>query len=185
MQEGYKKEHSPISFTIEPLLIEEVDKLKPILETHVRDSKTGEIIQEEVADIRGYMRGNKDALGRMRKYLVAKDDQGIILGCIGYTEPEPKMISHFNTTVEESMELVNAFVSVNAYRGGGVGKALFNAACEKANEEGKKQIILNSEPRYKKSWGFYDRFCDESRGFLVDHYGKGRHAKTWKKAVSL
>lgn len=182
--EEYKKEHLPNNaFTVELLTKEDVNKLKPILETHVRDSETGEWIQTEVDEIQTYMRGEKDKFGRTRKYFVAKDDKRNILGCIGITQPEPAMLSHFSTTPDESMELVNAFVSDSVFRGGGVGKELFNAACNFAKMDGKKQIILNSGPRYKKSWGFYDRVCDESKGFLVDHYGKGRHAKTWIKLL--
>ena len=183
-EDEFKKEHlQSILPTVEPLEEKDIEQLKPILETHVRDSETGEIIQREVADIQGYMKGKKDVFGRTRKYFVARDDKDNLLGCIGYTQPEPKMISHFNTSPEESAELVNAFVSASVYRGGGVGKTLFNAACDRVKTDGKKQVILNSGPRYKKSWGFYDRLCDESKGFLIDYYGKGRHAKTWRKAL--
>lgn len=183
-RDEYRREHLPNNiFTIEPLAGKDIDKLKPILEAHVRDDETRESIQAEIDEIQAYMHGGKDRFGRIRKYFVARDDKQNILGCVAITEPEPIMLSHFSTTPDESMELVNAFVSDSVFRGGGVGKALFNTACNFAKEKGKKQIILNSGPRYKKSWGFYDRVYDQNRGFLIDHYGKGRSAKTWAKVL--
>lgn len=57
------------------------------------------------------------------------------------------------------------------------------AICDKGRKLGKKQLVVNSGPRYKDSWGFYDRMCDESAGFLSDKFGKGRDAKAWKKKL--
>lgn len=83
------------------------------------------------------MCGEKDKFGRIRKYFVAKDNKQNILGCVWITDPEPIMLSHFSTTSDKSIELVNAFVSNSVFRGGGVGKALFNAACNFAKEKNK------------------------------------------------
>ena len=107
MSEKYKKEHLPKeTFTVDVLTDSDVDKLKPILETHIKDDETGELVQTEIDEIQGYMNGEKDKFGRTRTYFVAKDNKGNILGCVGITEPEPIMLSHFSTTPDESMEIV-------------------------------------------------------------------------------
>ena len=34
------------------------------------------------------------------------------------------------------------------------------------------QILLSSGPRYRESWGFYDKVCDRRGTLLVDKFGK-------------
>lgn len=173
----------PVSVEIKPLIQEDIAELEPILVEHVRDSDTGEVLQDEINAIKGYMQGEKDEYGRTRTYLVAKDATGKVLGCTAYSEPDPDMLKHFATTPQYSVELLNNFVSSEVFRGGGVGRKLFTAICEEARKLGKKLLVVNSGPRYKDSWGFYDRMCDKSAGLLPDKFGKGRYAKTWKKAL--
>lgn len=160
----------------------DIAQLEPILKQHVRND-AGEILLNEIDDIKGYMRGKQDGYGRTRTYFVAKDETGKVLGCTAYSQPDPDMLNHFSTTPELSVELLNNFVSGEVFRGGGVGRKLFTAICEEVKRLGKKQLVLNSGPRYKASWGFYDKVCDESCGFLPNKFGEGRHAKTWKKAL--
>ncbi|MDO8621221.1 MAG: GNAT family N-acetyltransferase [Candidatus Levybacteria bacterium] len=171
-----------INVEIHPLGENDIAQLEPILIQHVR-SDAGEILLNEIDDIKRYMKGGQDQYGRTRTYFVAKDETGKVLGCTAYSQPDPDMLRHFNTTPELSIELLNNFVSGEVFRGGGIGRKLFTAVCNEAKKLGKKQLVLNSGPRYKASWGFYDRVCDESYGFLPDKFGKGRHAKTWKKAL--
>lgn len=176
------------SLKLGPIVIEElkeadIEQLEPILREHVRHYQTGEVMNKEVEDIISYMRGKTDEYGRNRKYFVARDSRGKILGCMGYTNPEPDLIRYYGTTPEESMELVNAFVSTAVFRGGGVGNKLFMAVCEAAKQDGKKKLLLSSGPRYKDSWGFYDKVCDSRGVLLVDKFGQGRHAQTWIKSL--
>lgn len=171
----------PVNVEIRPLVQEDIAQLEPILVEHVRDSDTDEVLQDEINAIKGYMQGEKDEYGRTRTYLVAKDATGKVLGCTAYSEPDPDMMGHFNTTPQDSIELLNNFVSSEVFRGGGVGRKLFTAICDEGRKLGKKLLVVNSGPRYKDSWGFYDRMCDESAGFLPNKFGEGLHAKTWKK----
>lgn len=167
--------------SIEKLKETDIDDLEYILRQHIRHYQTGEVMQNEIDDIKKYMRGGIDEYGRTRKYFVAKDSEGKILGCMGFTEPDPDLIKHYDTNLEESVELVNAFVSSNVFRGGGVGLKLFNAICDIAKKEGKKQILLSSGPRYRGSWGFYDKVSDTRGDLLIDKFGPTRHAPTWIK----
>jgi hypothetical protein len=174
---------SSISVDIKPLIESDISHLEPILKEHVRDSDTNNLIMEEISRIKDYMRGKRDEGGRIRTYFVAKNDKGSVLGCMAYSDPDPDMLRHFRTTPAESAELLNAFVSGEIFRGGGVGKKLFSAICEAMKKEGKKYLILNSGTRYKLSWGFYDKVCNENFGFIKDKFGKGRDAKTWRKTL--
>jgi len=178
-----KEQVAPVVVSIEPLVETDIDSLDPILEQHLRDRNTGEFLVSEIEEIKGYMRGEKDDCGRSRTYFVAKNPEGEVLGCMAYSEPDPDMLAHFKTNVEESAELLNAFVLSSVYRGGGIGRKLFNAICEAVRREGKRQLLVHSGPRYKGSWGFYDKMYDVSCGFLIGKYGKGGDAKTWRKRL--
>ena len=169
---------------IKPLEEGDIEQLDPILRQHVRDRYTQAILGEEIADIEDYMRGGKDEYGRSRKYLVAKSAEGRVWGCMGLTVMDPDLVKHLpDKDPKETMELVNAFVDSEVYRGGGVGKKLFDAICEMARAERKKYLTLSSGPRYKASWGFYDRFCDENTGMIIGKFGPGGDANTWLKRL--
>jgi predicted N-acetyltransferase YhbS len=162
---------------------QDIEELNTILIANVRDETTGEVIFGEVETIENYMGGGEDEYQRARKYLVAKDETGRVVGCAAYAEPDPDMVKHFN--LEEAgrtIELLNMFVSSQVL-GKGVGRKLFEAVCKAVRDLGKEQLVVNSGPRYKNSWGFYDRVCDQSCGFLTGKYGSGRDAKTWKKKL--
>jgi predicted N-acetyltransferase YhbS len=161
----------------------DIEKFDQILREHARDRQTGEIQEDEIADIKRYMAGGMDKEGRIRQYLVAKGANGQAYGCMAISEPDSDMKRHFNITGENESELLNAFVSSEVFRGGGVGKQLFEAICNLAKSQGKTTLLIHSGPRYKNSWGFYDRFTDSSTGFLVEKYGKGGDAKTWTKRL--
>lgn len=166
------------------LVESDIEQLKPILEQHVKDRNTGETLKDEIAEIESYMRGGTDSYGRTRKYIVARDETEKVWGCMAYSTPDPDMVAHFQFTDEPVAELLNAFVSSEIFRGGGVGKKMFDAICEAAKLEGNKQLVINSGPRYKKSWGFYDKMCGGNTGLIIEKYGKGRDAMTWRKELT-
>lgn len=179
-----KEKPSPIQIEISPLVEGDIDQLDPILEAHVWDRNTGQVIKDEIEAIKGYMRGEPDEHQRTRTYIVARDQFGKVLGCMAYSVPDPDMVEHFQLTDStDSIELLNAFVSPEIFRGGGVGRKLFEAICEAGRQEAKNQLLIHSGPRYQDSWGFYDKMADEQTGFIQDRYGPGRHAKTWKKVL--
>lgn len=171
---------------IQPLKHDDIELFDPILRAHVRDSETGELIEGEIDAIKKYMQGGTDEYGRVRKYLVAKDTtSGQVLGCMAYATPDPDMVAHFQLDhVDDSIELLNAFVSPEVFRGGGVGRKLLEAVCLAGENEGKQQLVVHSGPRYEKSWGFYDKMAGENTGFIQNKYGEGRHAKTWRIKLS-
>lgn len=177
------KAHST-ELEIHPLIESDINEFNEILKAHVWNRSTGQVITDEIDAIKGYMRGELDEYGRSRKYLVAKTLSGEVIGCMAYSTPDPDMINHFQlTNPNDSIELLNAFVSPKVFRGGGVGRKLLDAICEAGRQEGKNQLLIHSGPRYIDSWGFYDKMTDREAGFIIDKYGEGRHAKTWVKGL--
>lgn len=172
-----------LQVAVERLVEEDIDLLEPILRQHVRDLYTHEVLEAEVLAIQDYMRGVVDSSGRVRNYLVAHSEHKRAIGCIAISTPDVDMAEHFGADAVESAEVLNVFVDANYLGGKGVGQALFEAACAFASDYGAHYLLVNSGPRYTSSWGFYDRVCDGSGGFIQHKYGVGRHAKTWKKRL--
>lgn len=131
----------------------DIEQMRHILEQHVKDRNTGMILWDEITEIESYMRGQPDDYGRTRKYIVARDETGKVWGCMAYSTPDPDMVTHFQLGNDPTAELLNAFVSSVIFRGGGVGKKLFDAICEEAKSDGNKLLVINSGPRYKKKLG--------------------------------
>ncbi len=184
MQRNPKELAQQLHIEVGPLVESDIEKFDPILRQHIKDRKTGEILQGEIASIKGYMRGEKDEYGRVRKYVVAKSSDGRVIGCMAYSTPDSDMVNHFNDiNISQSAELLNAFVDSELFRGGGVGRQLFEGICNSAKQEGNQYLIIHSGPRYKLSWPFYDKMCDENRGFIIEKYGKDGDAYTWLKRL--
>jgi len=168
---------------IKPLQIIDIEQLEPILRQHICDYMTREPIEEEIAAVKRYMKGEQDEYGRVRNYFVAKSTDGKVIGCMASTTMDPDMEKHFSElNPNETIELVNAFVD-NNYRGGGVGKKLFDNICSLGRSQGKKHLTVNSGPRYHSSRKFYDHVCDQDCGFIADKYGPRVNAKTWIKTL--
>lgn len=175
---------SQLHIEVGPLIEADIEQFDHILRQHVIDRHTGEVIEEEIAAIKGYMRGGKDEYGRTRRYLVAKASDGRVIGCMAYSNPDPDMVKHFtDINPDETDELLNAFVDNKVFRGGGVGRKLLEAVYDAARAERKKYLVIHSGPRYRLSWGFYDKMTDENRGFIIEKYGPGADANTWLKRL--
>jgi GNAT superfamily N-acetyltransferase len=172
------------SIVVRAISRSDIDVLETIVRQHVRDLHTHEVVESEVQAIIEYMGGATDPNGHTRQYLVACDNSDIPIGCMAVAIPDQDMLKHFNTAADNSVELLNAFVSQSYYRGKGVGRRLFEAACTCGRALGADYLLVNSGPRYQNSWGFYDRVCDNEHGFIDHKYGPGRHAKTWKKILA-
>jgi len=175
-----KQKHAVI---VKDLGKEDINLLVQILRQHVRDLFTHDVVEDEVEAIQDYMRGCADNSGRVRHYLVANDENQRAVGCTAISTPDVDMERHFDIDATESLELLNVFVHADYMGGNGIGRAMFTAACEYAKRQGARFLMVNSGPRYISSWGFYDRVCDSSHGFILNKYGPGRHAKTWKKKL--
>ncbi|MCA9386399.1 GNAT family N-acetyltransferase [Candidatus Dojkabacteria bacterium] len=167
------------TITISELKQEDIPQLYKLLEQRVIDPDTGKIFYDEINRIIESMAGNWGEDNRKRKYLVARDGNRV-LGCMAYSAPDMSMCKHFgfeHPSTADAIELLNAFV---LEQGNGVGRKLFEAICEVGRNLGKSYLVINSGPRYKDSWGFYDKMCDESCGFIENKYGDKRHANTWQ-----
>ena len=174
---------SQLNVQILPLNEGDIQQLEPILLQHVKNRLTDEIEYGEIEEIKDCTRGGKDSHGRVRKYLVAKDESGKVWGCMGYAEPDPDMKKHFGVDGSRETELLNTFVASEMFRGGGIGRKLFEAVCETVKKGGKEVLLINSGPRYQKSWGFYDKMGCEPCGFIIGKYGLDGDAKTWRKVL--
>jgi GNAT superfamily N-acetyltransferase len=177
---------STSAFTIRPLICGDIAALAPVLRQHIRDLHSGAVVESEVQAIMGYMEGSSDTGGRQRRYLVATAATGTVLACMAWAPPDALMAQHFAATGVadgSAVELLNAFVASAHLGGKGIGRALFDAICAQARDAGAAWLLVNSGPRYRHSWGFYDRVGDSSHGFIDNYYGPGRHAKTWRKAL--
>lgn len=179
MNSRFSKEQFQESISISPLEPSDIPKLVPILLDSIVSRDTGEPVLDEIETVQGYMRGELDDSKRKRSYLVAKNIMGEVYGCMAVAEPEQDMLTHFKTAIDESDELLNAFVSKSA-RGKGVGQKLLRNICDLSRSRGKKQLIIHSGPRYElTAWKFYDKNTDGSHGFILNKYGDRRDAKTW------
>lgn len=175
-------------YRVRTLASRDIDTLEPVLREHVRDLHSGAVVDSEVAAIKTYMQGAADEDGRSRSYLVVVDGDDKAIACMALAVPERRMAAHFaevlQDDVDRSVELLNAFVASAHLGGKGVGRMLLTAICALGAAQGAHTLLVNSGPRYRHSWAFYDRVCDSSHGLIDDYYGLGRHAQTWKKALA-
>lgn len=184
-QDGYERKSQPLEVEIRPLASDEIEQVIPLLMANLKDQFTGEPITDEIEEVIGFISGQKDGHGRAREFLAAHDVGGKIVGISAYSTLEPNMLQHFfNIIPDEAVEILNGFTDPATQRGGGVGKALFDAVVETAKAQGKKYLVANSGPRYSANWGFHDRMFDKRTGFLKNQYGPGRDAMTWIKYLS-
>jgi ribosomal protein S18 acetylase RimI-like enzyme len=152
--------------------------LRPILETWIRWE--GKIIRKEVegnlANIQKSINGEIAA-----KFLVAESTTGEVIGTIGFTPPDERLLSFANT--ERPIELINAYVSKEHRAGKGVGTALVKQVEEESLALGYTEVILNSGPRYKDTgWGFYDKIGYSKAGIARRYYGF-YDAPVWRKKL--
>lgn len=168
---------------LRPLTRADLAPLASILRQHVRDLYSGAVVEAEVQAILACMQGQPDHHGQLRSYLVAADRNGAVLGCMALAAPEPRMREHFGGLAQDALELLNVFVT-RQQQGRGVGRQLLNALCEEARLAGAGALIVNSGPRYRTSWGFYDHCFTSSHGMLSDYYGAGRHARCWRLTLA-
>lgn len=158
-------------------------RLDVVLQQHVRDLHSGQPVESEIAAITSYMSGSADNERRHRSYLVASDQSGIPIACMGLSKPDSRMSAHISLEAPDALEILNVFVHRDFIGSKGVGRSLLSAVTEEAVAAGATRLLVKSGPRYLSSWGFYDHMFDASHGMLLDYYGAGRHAKVWSKVL--
>lgn len=197
-QDSELRKEQSFEVNIEPLQQKHIEELEPVIREYVRDRNTGEIVESEIDEIKKYMRGEEEVIDkeknitRKRIFSVALDNRGKAIGCMAYSDPDLQMVKHFEDILkmdsreqhEKCVELLNAFVSKESARGKGVGKKLFESICDNVKSIGKDIVLVNSGPRYKASWEFYDKIGMQRQGSIIGKYGEGGDAMTWIKRLS-
>lgn len=179
------KEKEQFNGTVRLLREGDLLSIKPILETWVRDSKTRELLPEEVEEDLQLMRASLN--GGDRSYLVAETTNGRIVGVVGLKTPDGRILPFAKS--KNPVELVNLYVSgdcvhvaKNRREIKGVGKALVRGLEDEAHRRGYEEVVLNSGPRYKDSaWGFYDHIYEKAG--TAKHYYGDRDARVWRKEL--
>jgi ribosomal protein S18 acetylase RimI-like enzyme len=175
------KERAPFQGIVRPLKDEDLEAIRPILETWVRDSGTGQILPEEVEEDLEFMRKSVRS-ENPRSYLVAEDTDGTAIGIVGFMPPSDRM-KEFAITPNPA-ELINAYVAKESRAGRGVGSALVRGLEMTAKTKGHTEIVLNSGPRYQKTaWGFYDQLPGFQRVGIAEKLYGDRNAPVWRKIL--
>lgn len=179
-KESLQKEEDKFKGTIRPLLKEDLPRLKPIIETFVRDSETNEIYEDEVKDTLLAMEQSVGGLNA-RTYYVA-EHEGRVLGVMGTKIPDTRMLKYAQT--DNPTEVINAFVAEEHRAGSGVGTALWNRIVSDSQVKGFKEIVVNSGPRYEKTgWPFWDKKMGARLEPAKNYYGPGIDAPVWRKSL--
>lgn len=156
------------------------EKIRPILETWVRDRDTGEVQSGEIKGIMSAV--EKAATGEGdKKYLVAQTAGGQVLGLVGYTNPSEEMLTY--STTERPTEMINLFVAKTERRQG-VGSFLLQSLQRQAAEQGFTELVVNSGPRYEPAHDFYDIKL-ERVGMIPGLYGPGGDAPVWRQELPV
>ncbi len=176
------KERHSFNGKVRALQVEDLEELRLILATWIKDRSSGEALPDEVQEDLTVMResvGGKND----RTYLVAENLNEEVIGVIGFKTPDETMLTFAKTS--NPAELVNAYVKIEERKGKGVGRALVAKLEETAKQRGHTELVLNSGPRYKDTgWGFYDKLPSYSRvGIAVGYYGEGGDAPVWRKEL--
>lgn len=158
----------------------DIEVVRIILETWIRNSQTREIIHEEVSEVLSNMA--KSVRHENKKTYFVAEEHNQAIGIMGVVLPEADILAFGQT--DQPIELVNAFVAKDHHGGRGVGRALVARIEEEMHHLGYTEMILSSGPRYKESgWGFYDAIGFVRCGVIKDYFGSGFHAQIWRKTL--
>ena len=166
---------------VRPLRAEDLPAVERILQTWVRDSPSSAPVAAEIAEFLARMSGSL-VDERVYRYLVAVAEDESTIGVVGTRPASPEMLPFAAT--ERPVELINIYIDARHRKSQGVGTALVRELERRAREQGYREMILNSGPRYRDSgWEFFDRLRYERRGVARDLYGQGKHARVWSKIL--
>ena|SRR3989338_8183862 len=158
----------------------DLELLRPILETWIKDRDTKKPLPQEVDSVIALMQKSARGEGDTR-YVVAVEEEKPI-GVVGF-RPLPETMAQYAQTAKPA-ELINAYVDSNFRQGQGVGRSLLQGLEDRVRQEGYEEILLNSGPRYKDTaWGFYNKMYGEPIAVMTNFYGEGGDAPVWRKSL--
>jgi N-acetylglutamate synthase-like GNAT family acetyltransferase len=177
------EEKRPFDGEIRDLREEDVEQLKPIIaHWHIgnfkKDMEPEDYLEHVYAQL---IESTKRDTGK--RYFVATDKEGKVIGVMGMTKPSGSLIMPFVTS-ENCTELINAFVDPNT-KLTGVGKSLLNKIEEEAILSGAEEMIVSSGEIFKlKGWKFWTRNFGEPVHVYEDYWGvPNSDVVVWRKKI--
>ncbi|MDD5713168.1 MAG: GNAT family N-acetyltransferase [Smithellaceae bacterium] len=169
-----------MSFTITDMTRDDLGDLTALVRTWVR--KDGCVIEEEVDSI--MLRLDDHLEGRIAGvYLVARNDEGRVVGVMGFGALDERMNSFRSTPHAKAAGLATAFLSPGC-RGQGLGTTLLTKLFSRAAEGGWVEIIWSSNPRYRETaWQFYTGIAGEPVGEIDGFFGPGTKTPIWRRRL--
>ena len=183
MTEHEEPKENRFQGTVRPLAVSDLSQLKPILETWIRfPTQTGTLLTEEVEETLEEMKTSAEG-GNDKKYFVAENPAGHVVGVLGYQPLRAEMLP-FSAT-DRPLEVINAYADIDHRKGKGVGKALLQRIEDEIRNGGHEEFLLNSGPRYRETgWPFWTKMLGAPVGTMKDFYGPGNDAPVWRKVFN-
>lgn len=181
MEQASLKERTPFQGKVRLLRHEDLEPIRPILEDWIRDRDTGELLPREVQEDLDLMYESLHGRNK-RRYFVAEDTNGDVIGVIGHLPPTDRMRQFARG--KKTAEMVNMYVAKSERAGRGVGRALFRSLEERLRKEEYDEVVWNSGPRYlPTAWRFYNNLPGvEQTGVAERLYGDA-DAMVWRKTL--
>lgn len=190
-QQGRQKdieERKRFQGLIREIQVDDLSQIREIFQGWVTQQDTPDESVEQKIE-RYLSEIEKSITGENKRWYVAAEENGEVIGIAGSKEPDSRMRQFAQT--ESPLELINMYVRKGHDRGKGVGTNLVNAVELHAVENGFTEIILISGNRFRETgWGFYDQLKGfEKAGIAYDYYqpdqeGVPGHAPVWRKQLS-
>ena len=177
------EEKRPFDGIIRNLRAEDVEKLKPIIEHwHIGNFKKDMEPEEYLESMYQKLLESTQA-DKSRKFFVAEDKEGNVIGIMGMTKPSGDVIEPFVTS-ENSIEVINAFVMPGA-KYLGVGSNLLSKIEEEAKHLGADEMVVSSGEIFKeKGWKFWTRNFGEPVHTYDDYWGvPNSDVVVWRKKI--
>ena len=166
--------------SVREFALEDLNDLRPVLESTIVNPFTKEIIRDEVEETLKSLEQSLESKSS-RSYFVVQSPEGRVIGMMGLDIPSETM-ARFATT-PSPIEIVNAYVIVTE-RGSGAGRSLVEHVESVAKSKGYTEIILNSGPRYMRTgWPFWRRIYGEPVGVAKKYYDHQWDAPVWHKVL--
>jgi len=173
----------PFDGTIRDLQKEDIEQLKPIIEYwHIGNFKKDMEPEEYLEHVyRQLLESAERDTGK--KYFVATDKEGRVIGVMGMTKPSGNVIEPFVTS-DKCIEVINAFVDPEV-KMSGVGKALLSKIEEESRLIGADELVVSSGEIFKKKgWPFWTRNFGEPVHTYNDYWGvPNSDVVVWRKKI--